>query len=162
MDLCEFYKKLVIRQHSYFTNQICDLHEYTENFDYDCRFKEGICKKYNSAKAPNPRCCCSGCATHSGYMHAHHPRMILAHMETFARLFKEDVGYWREGEGCALPRKLRSPICLQHRCVDEYTALIKLESQFTTALSNHRYYEAEEIMDIHKRLLNENKNKNKV
>lgn len=169
MDLKTFQSK-ISRRYALNTDQICDLHEYTENFDYDCRFKDGICKNelwVSNTSNPNPMCCCKDCYSNMGYLSHHNPIMVVRYLKLFARLFKEDVGFWRSGKGCVLPRKVRSPICLAYRCLGKngslnITAIQEVEMRFTNALKLRKYSEAGDLKAIHSRLLNENKNKNKV
>lgn len=95
------------------------LAEMTSMVDYRCGFKGGTCKIHHSRATRNPNraalCCCVGCYHSMGYMMCTSlPKG--SDVVLMASLFDEETGYWRKGVGCALPRRLRSPICLRHNC----------------------------------------------
>lgn len=76
--------------------------------DFGCRFDQGVCTKRT---ASDPRGCCSGCADCLGYIKSLPPEAI----EIAVREFDKHDGFWRQ-DGCCLPWKFRSPICLSYRC----------------------------------------------
>jgi hypothetical protein len=127
MELSEFLI-LYIRQGRLITQEIAGwsawhyekLAELTKHIDYQCHFnKKGVCKKYiqndKYYKEDPCQCCCTGCAANMGY-HWRIPNKISV-IEEYAKRFHPKFGFWKKGEGCALPRKMRSPTCLSYNCV---------------------------------------------
>lgn len=97
------------------------LAEATTQVDYKCDFKDdGICHRERRATKgdvryrleANPKCCCAGCDYEMGYLKVINPNDV----EEIASYFKPNIGFWRAGKGCALPRVLRSKVCLTHHC----------------------------------------------
>jgi len=86
-------------------------HEFTEKIDYHCNIKGRGC-----FQSSNSRCCCDGCRHSVGFLKDMSPEVVLKNLSTYAELFNSKTGYWRENEGCVLPRKLRSRTCLHYHC----------------------------------------------
>ncbi len=93
----------------------------TKNIDYGCLFDaNGLCREERDNirvfknYTPNIACCCSTCYSEFGYI------KFIQDSERVIKLisgkFKKDVGFWRKGKGCILPRKYRSGVCLGYRC----------------------------------------------
>jgi len=82
--------------------------EQVSKIDFGCRFDCGGCIKRT---ASDIRACCSGCADCLGYIKSLPPEAI----EIAIREFDEHDGFWRK-DGCILPWKYRSPLCLTYRC----------------------------------------------
>jgi len=96
----------------------------TRNIDYGCRFSRQVrdgsvdgypkCEKQREYKYTDEMCCCSICYNSLGYL-----RFIqndLKVIKRIAGLFRPEIGFWRKGKGCILPRKYRSAVCLGYRC----------------------------------------------
>lgn len=81
----------------------------TEQIDYRCNFKNGSCKNLKHTE----KCCCHGCSRTVGYLQ----HMSFADFDTCAELYNDEDGYWRPS-GCALPREMRSLVCIRHLCPD--------------------------------------------
>ena len=135
-------------------NIIMNIHEFTSEIDYDCRFNENGCQNFQfktdqSETAKKNMCCCSNCAGHMGYLINHDKRMLFVHMLEFAKTFDKKLGFWREGTGCILPRSIRSPVCLSYFCgsrkIDVDT------SKFLYQLRSGNYYRARILMNKIKR-----------
>lgn len=103
------------------------------NVDYGCGFDSaGHCARSRSELAKisqlpflkrtqkfnnfgsYPRCCCVRCFDAAGYYHWN--GFYEGDLKTYHDLFKENVGFWRFGTGCSLPRELRSRTCLTYIC----------------------------------------------
>lgn len=91
------------------------LAELTRYINYNCNFSTtGVCNPTGRERnGSNPRNCCSSCQTAIGYMYRIPDPQDLAHI---APLFDEELGFWRIGTGCILPRRYRSPTCLCFHC----------------------------------------------
>jgi hypothetical protein len=117
--------RMKIIQWEYY-HKLADL---TSLLTFGCNFSELGCerRKWPSIEAKeraaerDPRqfknsqmCCCSACRISFGHWY------ILPNSEStlkmYARNFNKETGFWREGKGCILKRKYRSPICLTARC----------------------------------------------
>jgi hypothetical protein len=101
-----------------------DIGAITSVFDFGCSFdNEGVCLRHSTSTNKNKKGCCGGCANSTG--HYYQITSNEEDLELIASLFDREDGFWREGEGCALPRKLRSLTCLSHYCANSYTKAIK-------------------------------------
>ncbi len=106
------------RPNGYLTwGQYRKLAKLTGEMTHKCGFDEqGGCKgSRNSHPASwlsQPQCCCKHCPTEVGY----HSRISKAQGKVMQSLWDEKLGFWREGQGCVLPRKYRSPTCLTFFC----------------------------------------------
>lgn len=88
----------------------------TEHFNYPCFFdKYGRCLNYNI-----PTYCCTGCNTAVGYIGYIRPnedvKQIKEVIKRYARLYNKETGFWRRSKGCALPRNMRSTLCVGFVC----------------------------------------------
>lgn len=73
--------------------------------DFGCEFDEKGCRGHRHEE--QGKCCCSGCATSGGYL-----RVVLAeNIEKYQKAWDRNLGFWRKGKGCILPRNMRSSIC---------------------------------------------------
>lgn len=100
----ETYANFDIEQHK-------NLKSLTSLINYDCQFDEkGLCKQNKGTK--NIMCCCGGCRSSIGFLR----ELFYKDIPLYAELFDEDTGFWRK-DGCALPRDLRSPLCLRYNCI---------------------------------------------
>ena len=98
----------------------------TRYIDYHCNFNVfGYCKNREYMNDPIPsklkntrkdtsRNCCSGCYYTIGYLNTLPPEPEVRKM--MAHLYSEEVGFWRHGAGCTLPRQYRAGICLWCNC----------------------------------------------
>lgn len=109
----------------------------TEFYDYGCDFSDdGLCFRYRRPDMPKPddgicKCCCHSCYGSTGYLYKFPNE--YEQIKIYAHFYKhhsnhwkdpENLGFWREGKGCILPRELRSPTCLTHMCrVNQYVPL---------------------------------------
>jgi hypothetical protein len=85
-------------------------------FSFDCRFDaEGRCKRklYVNRKHRAMNCCHS-CYDSVGYLGDQ--LYNKEEQQTILALFKPMIGFWRQGRGCVLPRRLRSITCLGYNC----------------------------------------------
>jgi hypothetical protein len=65
-------------------------------------------------------CCTSqGCALSLGYWRKEGGTLDEDTVKKLAGYYDERTGFVRDGEGCILPRELRSPTCLFTYCSDE-------------------------------------------
>lgn len=121
MDVKEFaenmdmlYTKIVVDPYTQgiYWEDFEELTELTKYIDYGCNFKNGACKIYYRP-GYQPECCCKFCFRNVGYL-----RIIpnYCRLTELAPYFYKDVGFWKVGMGCQLPRKWRSSICLSHNC----------------------------------------------
>lgn len=85
----------------------------------DCGFKDGFCRhngswydSYVGPKSEREKACCRYCGTRVGYLKKVNPD----HLETYARFYSKENGFWERGKGCLLPIPLRSHICIRYRC----------------------------------------------
>ncbi len=91
----------------------------TKYINYDCRFKDGHCKEYNM-----DMCCCANCFGFAGFFYLkffnelNEDDYIEKQLLYYAKRFKYDIGFWREGKGCVLPRERRSITCLTFNCAE--------------------------------------------
>jgi len=92
-------------------SDIKDLKSLTSLINYDCQFKDGVCKS-----TKKPTCCCGGCENAVGYL----TDISYPDIDTYAKLFDVKTGFWRE-DGCSLPRDLRSFVCLRQTCQSSCT-----------------------------------------
>jgi hypothetical protein len=86
----------------------------TERIDYDCDFRDGICRSL----ASGGHGCCMKCAGGFGYWAKEGGAVDDDTARRMAEYFEEKTGFLREGTGCILPRELRSPTCLYIHCSD--------------------------------------------
>jgi hypothetical protein len=92
----------------------------TEYLPYQCDFdKKGDCREtrkkdshWKNYYGKNNKCCCVSCASEIGYIKMIPQRAI----SKYAECFDSKTGFWKEGEGCRLPRELRSDTCLRYSC----------------------------------------------
>lgn len=84
------------------------------NFDY-----AGYCKARRlditfGHRDISPMNCCQGCNNTRGYL----PRGLAKEdwENTYKPYWDEETGFWREGEGCVLPREIRSDTCVFYYC----------------------------------------------
>lgn len=83
-----------------------------DNVNFDCQINsQGLCKRYQ--RHPNDgKNCCSRCAASGGYLKSIKPGTA----NEYAQLWDDYNGFWQEGKGCVLPRKMRSYTCLTYNC----------------------------------------------
>ena len=120
----------------------------TSRFNFGCDFEDGLCIKIRNRinetrnlllaaqsqklmTKGEKRCCCSNCGACIGFL-----RIIFkSDIDTYADNFSRKNGFWKDGVGCSLPRKLRSSICLIHRCA----YLVDICTIRNTAIDNELY-----------------------
>lgn len=106
------------------------LRESTAHIDFACEFDEhGTCKNYRGNAEPT--CCCSNCFKKFGYQDG--SCCLEKDVETYISLFKPGVGFWVAGQGCALPRRLRSNICVFYNCIYDEELCRTLDALHTYA-----------------------------
>lgn len=112
-----------------------ELAELTKFAEFGCEFdKAGRCKNYKSVPPGElVMCCCNSCFYETGYLRTfptggwcNGSRDKLKDLKTYARHFSEktiivhgnkrQMGFWRPGKGCVLPRAHRSATCLTYTC----------------------------------------------
>ena len=91
----------------------------TAYFKYPCDFdKYGRCSVHRGSM-----CCCADCGINIGYldkiMLIGNIKQISEIIKKYARLYDIETGFWRKNKGCALPRNMRSVICLEFICPEE-------------------------------------------
>lgn len=91
-----------------------ELAKRTENVDYDCDFKNGICR----GKVLGRNGCCMHCASTFGYWEKEDRGLDEETVKAMAEFYDSDKGFLRDGCGCILPREYRSPTCLYIFCSD--------------------------------------------
>ena len=93
----------------------------------DCSFENNTCAKFrHNMKEPdwqkiwpvnvqgtNINCCCAACYRAKGFLKSIYPEYLNVYRENFAK----DFGFWRPGQGCILPRHMRSNICISFVCI---------------------------------------------
>jgi len=146
MDVKNFLYMYTMDRRKSITNELTDiigldwnlrdlLFEATEKIDYGCRFDaNGLCYNYrkDEVNEQSYKCCCHSCYRFVGYLNYIRPIDI----KQIAYKFKKDVGFWREGKGCVLPRKLRSNTCVKHHC---HTELLNAKDRYLlTLLKSHQ------------------------
>ncbi len=89
----------------------------TEKIDYDCVFPDGGgCN--GRSRGPNGCCTPGRCAETLGYWRREGGTLDEDTVKRLAEAYDPRAGFLREGEGCVLPRELRSPTCLFIYCSD--------------------------------------------
>ena len=93
--------------------------------DFKCDFDDkGRCRGNRIARWSrghnfhNKMCCCTHCYESMGYL-SDAPPISETYLPTYEKLFKREIGFWRRGKGCSLPRYLRSVVCSFYTCNDE-------------------------------------------
>jgi hypothetical protein len=113
------------------------LAEIAAKIDWQCDFDaQGKCKIARDASNVEPqagkmvgnndRNCCFHCGTNKGFLEKV-PRDAVPHV---LALYDPQLGFWRNGEGCALPWKWRSHVCLGYSCRPEPKPLRALVEEF--------------------------------
>lgn len=105
-----------------FIQQYLDIKKKSEEVDYGCDFKNGMCITQRDLPqiVTSEKCCCDSCAFTEGYLDRGQNVLLTSHFSTYEELFDKQNGFWRKGKGCILPRTLRSHICIEHTCdIDE-------------------------------------------
>lgn len=104
-------------------NRLYKIAESTKDLEYGCKFANGTCRHQREGRVKFPegyrswdteRCCCMSCASTLGY-YDYRPR-TEEEISVMRERYDQTTGYWRKGEGCTLPRKYRSKICLVYNC----------------------------------------------
>jgi hypothetical protein len=146
---CVLGRNVSIMQHRNKYNCPWDVREeyaaLTQFISFECDFKGDLCAKYRhdsctvkdieyyrkalkTCKDPGERillesritrrqmCCCSICRTSVG----HFNHINMSDIDMLASRFDPDIGFWRKGKGCVLPRAKRSTVCLGFMCSDVY------------------------------------------
>jgi hypothetical protein len=102
----------------YGDGRLMDLKEYIGTLDFDCQFKDGMCKRRRGEQWDaddeewKAMCCCSGCAREYGYLQV----IAKEYIPNYAEHFSPDTGFWRPKKGCTLPYRLRSTTCVTYNC----------------------------------------------
>jgi len=98
--------------------------EATKDIDFGCDFEHGLCKKQRNVPPYysgddefkyGTMGCCVRCNSSLGYLDHIQPGTIMKYL----RMFNLKTGFWRHGEGCILPRSMRSYTCLTYSCSDK-------------------------------------------
>lgn len=105
-------------------NDLETLRKLTKYIDFGCAFVDGMCKGARAKLTNNKRkidlpmrmCCCGGCAYTKGYLRGF---VLESNLETYNKLYKDKIGFWRPRGGCSLPRELRSSTCLYFNCSNQ-------------------------------------------
>lgn len=93
------------------------LAERTAHVDYACRFDGDSCFRYKSDSPDRKaKCCCSSCAQKIGY----YENVDYEDLCALARLYDKELGFWRPGTGCIIPRRKRSSTCLVYHCASSH------------------------------------------
>lgn len=90
------------------------LAEQTERIDYDCGFRDGVCRSLSAGGMG----CCQHCAGTFGYWKKEGNTVDEDTLSKAAPFYDEQTGFLRADAGCILPRELRSPTCLYIFCSD--------------------------------------------
>lgn len=90
------------------------LAELTAKIDYSCNFdKLGRCRiDVEKTSEVSDMGCCKYCSDNLGYLMSIHE----SHISILSKNFNTETGFWRKKKGCILPRKYRSPLCLDYIC----------------------------------------------
>lgn len=89
--------------------ELRDLKEFTQYINFNCQISStGGCKE----NIHQLECCCYQCLSHVGFF----KKIIDTDIPYYAKRFSVKTGFWREGKGCILPRKMRSIVCVTHHC----------------------------------------------
>ncbi len=86
----------------------------TETIDYDCDFRNGVCRSRES----DDKVCCCECASTFGHWLKEEGHLDEDTLNKVAEYYEPINGFCREDGGCVLPRELRSPTCLYIYCSD--------------------------------------------
>lgn len=86
----------------------------TESVDYDCDFRDGVCRGLTMGGNG----CCFACAGAFGYWHKEGGAVDDDTLRAIAGSFDRRTGFFRKGVGCIIPREYRSPTCLYIHCSD--------------------------------------------
>ena len=87
----------------------------TKVIDFMCEFENGTCRCYRRKQYDvRTGSCCDACWKNAGYL------KVLPKNDTLLRYYGQrflpEVGFWREGKGCILPRQFRSIVCVRYNC----------------------------------------------
>jgi len=121
-----------------------------------CKRKKQIVSSFGGRSS---KCCCEQCDFSKGYINGsdiatlgmragpHMKQQILAlldehfvkperHLSSEEREAQEAAGFWRKGQGCILPRWLRSQTCQNYNCMDRV-----MESSLDSSITEKEYLE---------------------
>lgn len=88
----------------------------TALLNFKCEFIDGKCitsREHPEWGLVKCGCCCSMCASAKGYLYDRYPK---EDKPIYDDLFDLNLGFWRKGKGCILPREMRSVTCLRYFC----------------------------------------------
>lgn len=118
--LAFYYQSLRSEQRTYEVDYVKRRKQLTQMdaVKFDCNFKpNGCCKNRSHYDKDDPdfgKNCCAGCHLSMGYFRDMDvdPQAI----PFLAKNFDFELGFWRKGQGCIIPRKWRSNVCVGHNC----------------------------------------------
>lgn len=87
----------------------------TAHIEFSC-FTSGTGKCRDRIKTGSGMCCCSECYHNKGYFDERCDILFESDIPTYNSLFDSELGFWRSGVGCMLPRELRSTTCVCYNC----------------------------------------------
>ena len=92
--------------------------EATEHIHIPCDFQQGVCVASRAKKNGWGRCCCDACGSCTGYLEDGfaHPYHLTSAKHRQLQDACDPVKGFRTPQGCALPRKHRSPTCVFYVC----------------------------------------------
>lgn len=94
----------------------------TATVDFGCAHNGTTCAmtrknpSYESKRKPGTACCYN-CQNSYGNLRVIRPGTS----GYYARLFDWELGFWRPGRGCILPRPMRSDGCLGWQCYEQFS-----------------------------------------
>lgn len=133
---------------------LCEL---TEGVNYGCNFdNNGVCKRYSYDKLDDKirMCCCKECFSCFGYLGSDSYTNIRSQeqIDTARSLFGEK-GFWSP-EGCLLPRKYRSSVCLGYSCKSltrrEATLILAIRNPFLAIAAFDSYRQRMKWPNLHR------------
>ena len=114
-------KDIVINDDTFFWEDIYFRREQVRKiFKFDCDFQNGLCKEVRKKAYKDKRGCCRGCAGNFGY----HEIISKHSIPIYKKLYDMENGFWRQN-GCILPDKLKSTVCLSFSCNHELSTTIR-------------------------------------
>jgi len=101
----------------------------TENINFACDFKNGVCRQVRAV--PDlfiNGCCCGDCKNKIGYLHT----IYFENLKEYVSKWDYKDGFFEVGKGCRLSIELRSGMCLGQRC--NYERWTPFENEFLNLL----------------------------
>lgn len=115
-------KKCLMGIYNIIRKNISDLKNLTNDIEFGCNFKDGLCRMESRNSCKDIMCCCSGCKSSFGYL----DNIFAEDIPYYAKKYDKKTGFWRKGKGCILDRDKRSETCLSYNCSNNRNVRMQL------------------------------------